>query len=468
MYRELKRPGLFRDPEAAERAIDRIQAMPGGPSGRFFVDCLEKNPDPDRAVMNLERWLGAVGSPALHLSTLEASPMLAKYFFLVLGASQPLADALIQNPELASLLLDPAELNRVPTRAGIEAEGRRLLAAATSPSHALDRLRFLKQRWTLPIVLNDLAGTWPQPAVWRALSDLAEAIIALAQEVVWQQRSPGTECPVTIVAFGKLGGREVNYSSDVDLVYVLPDGADERVEREATRFAEAFGRALSDRMGRGALFRVDLRLRPYGGTGSILRRIRSYEGYYDLYAEPWEQQALLRSRPVAGDPEVMERWQALRTARSFRHRLGENALHEMLAMRTRIEEFAEDNDIKRGKGGIRDIEFTVQILQMAYGHGHPDLQVLPTIEAIEALTIHRALTPEDARALKEGYIFLRKLEHRLQLLGDQQTHAMPNDPKTLNTVGRLMGLLDGEDLERATRSCRRRIGVLYESILHPE
>lgn len=458
----------FRDWETAKGALERIVELTGGPRGKFLMEALRHNPDPDRAVANLERWLRATSSPALYASELEAVPKLGTLLLLVLGASQPLADGLIQNPELASLVLDPGEVGRVPTRESIEAEGRRLLQAATSPSHALDRLRFLKQRWTIPIVLNDLSGHWPQPAVWRALSDLADAIITLARDAVWQQRFPGTECPVTIVAFGKLGGYEVNYSSDVDLVYVLPDDADERVERDATRFAESFGRALSDRMGRGALFRVDLRLRPYGGTGAILRRMRSYEGYYDLYAEPWEGQALLRSRPVAGDPETMQRWEAMRVRRCFRPSLGENALSEMLAMRTRIEEFAEENDIKRGKGGIRDIEFTVQILQLAYGYGHPELQVLPTLQAIPALSRAKALPPRVDEKLGEGYTFLRKLEHRLQLLGDQQTHSMPSDRAALRKIAGLMNLGNASELERTLRHWRRTVSGLYESILHPE
>ncbi|CAN5729185.1 hypothetical protein BH11ARM2_BH11ARM2_30970 [soil metagenome] len=459
---------MFRDEELGRRTIERLEALTEVPLAGFLETALEGNPDPDRAVLNLERWFGVVSSPAMYADILNSAPGLGRLLLLVLGASQPLADSITQNPEFAALFLEPALLRQVPGPHGIEAEGKRLLLSATSPSHALDRLRFLKQKTTLPIVLNDLAAAWPQPVVWRALSDLADTIIRLARWELWRKIDPSSECPLTVVAFGKLGGHEVNYSSDVDLAYVIPDDADEKLERETTRFAEQFGRALAQRMGRGALYRVDLRLRPYGGTGPILRRMRSYEGYYDLYAEPWEIQALLRSRPITGPPEVMARWDAMRQSRCFRPRLGENALREMLAMRTRIEEFSEADDIKRGKGGIRDVEFAVQILQMAYGYGHPELQVLPTLPAIEALITHGALTSSVGVSLSEAYTFLRRLEHRLQLLGDQQTHTIPADPRACDTVARMLGLADGEALRRETTAWRRTVAGLYEAILHPE
>src|SRR5471030_374440 len=129
-----------------------------------------------------------------------------------------------------------------------------------------------------------------------------------------------------VVGFGKLGGHELNYSSDVDLVYVVEDGLDERLDRDCTRFFEAFGRALSDRMGRGSLYRVDLRLRPYGGAGPIVRSMRAYEAYYKLYAEPWEVQALVRSRPITGSYALRTRWEAMRNAHCFRSKLSEIGL----------------------------------------------------------------------------------------------------------------------------------------------
>lgn len=460
----------FRDPEAAQRAVERIEALSGLPLGRFFETGFEASPDPDLALTNLERWLRTTGNPAVYLEPLLAIPKLGELLATLLGGSQPLADSLIQNPELASLLLEPSTFARAPSRAGIVEEGKRLLQATTSPSHALDRLRFLKQRWNLPIVLNDLSGVWPQETVWRALSDLADALIELAHGHVWREqarlRGLEGECPVLVVAFGKLGGHEVNYSSDVDLAYVLLDGQDERTERECVRYCETLGRALSDRMGRGSLYRVDLRLRPYGGAGPILRSMRSFEAYYGLYAEPWEIQALLRSRAVAGPPELAERWEAMREERCFRPRLSEVALEEMLAMRGRIEERADEDDLKRGTGGIRDVEFLTQILQILNGHAHPELRIKPTCEALRVLDQTGRLEHPVAAALVEGYTFLRKLEHRTQLLGDRQTHTIPADPRSRETLARLSGYPTFAALMGALDRQRRTIHALYRSTLN--
>jgi len=463
---------LFRDPELAARARGRLEEMSGLDLSEFFERAFVGNAAPDQALTNMERWLRATASPHLHLEQLAAMPKVGQLLVSLLGASQPIADSLIQNPELASLILEPSELAATPTREAVVGEGHRLLAAATSYSHSLDRLRFLRQRWTLPIVMNDLAGTWPQPVVWRALSDLADALIELSAHAAWteyrKQREVPEVCPVLVVAFGKLGGHEVNYSSDVDLVYANEDGLDERLERDVTRYCESFGRALSDRMGRGHLYRVDLRLRPYGGAGPISRSMRAIEAYYQLYAEPWEVQALLRSRPVAGPPDLVARWEAMRIRTCFRPKVSEIALTEMVAMRDRIETGASEDDLKRGPGGIRDIEFLTQILQLVHGHARPSLRVLPTLDALAALENAGMLDHAVSSALQEGYAFLRRLEHRLQLVGDQQTHTLPPSAEARSALARMMDFADERELETALARHRRTIQALYRTTLNLE
>ncbi len=463
---------MFADPETASRGRERLELLTGLELASWIEDAFEGNPSPDLALNNLERWLHATSSPGLHLQQLISLGPIGGLLITLFGASQPIADTLIQNPELASLVLDPSELRRVPTREMIVEEGRRLLSASTSYTHSLDRLRFLKQRWNLTIVMNDLSESWPQVAVWLALSDLADALIELARDVVWQevrkQRDLPESCPVTVIAFGKLGGHEVNYSSDVDLAYVLDDGLDEKVERDCYRYCEAFGRALSDRMGRGSLYRVDLRLRPYGAAGPILRSMRSFEAYYNLYAEPWEVQALLRSRPVAGTDEAMKRWWEMRTLHCFKPRISEMALEHMLEMRERIEQGASEDDLKRAAGGIRDVEFLTQVLQMVHGFANPTVRVLPSIEAIRALEGIGEIEHAAANALTEGYEFLRKLEHRAQVVGDQQTHMIPAKPEARENMARLMRLGTWAELERTLSVQRRTIQSLYRSTLNLE
>src|SRR5437588_3310662 len=405
--------------------------------------------DPARAQINLDRWLSATSNPGTHLSHLSEIPELAKLLVQLLGSSQSIADALIQNPELASIVTDPAELSRYPTADMILSEGRQLVALASSYSHKLDRLRYLKQRWRVPVVVNDLAGAWAPEAVWRAISDLADAIIELAFEVVAQEYGGA---PLMVVAFGKLGGQELNYSSDVDLVYVLEDGIDEASEKRAVRFCEMLSNALSIPMGRGSLYRVDLRLRPFGGAGPIAQTMAAIETYYRSHAELWETQALLRSRPVAGNEELSPRWESLRRQYCFRKTTSEFAVSGFLDMRDRIEGIAEKDDLKRGPGGIRDVEFLAQILQMLHGHDHEELQVGSTLEALRRLA-HAEFIPQHAQhILEESYTFLRQLEQRCQLVNDQQTHALPRSVAGKQHVAQMMGYDDWHPLEHELNS----------------
>lgn len=459
---------VFRDPAAASRAKERLEALSGADLSSLFEFSFAKVANPDLALLNLERWLLATGNPPLYVTALEQSPVRAGLLLLILGASQPISDCLVQNPELASLVLEGGVPVLAPTRAQITEEGKRLLASSTSYRHSLDRLRYLRQRWNLMIVVHDLGGTWSQVVIWRALSELADAIIELALHVVWEdqrkKRDLPETCPVMVAGFGKLGGLELNYSSDIDLVYVVPNGLDERVERDCARFAEALGRALSEPMGRGFLYRVDLRLRPYGAAGTIVRSERSIRAYYELYAEAWEVQALLRSRAIAGPDELMVSWEDLRVRTCFRPKLSDFKVEEMLAMRVRIEEESSPDDLKRGKGGIRDIEFVTQAQQLLHGHDHPELRVQPTMAALVSLEEGDFLNSSTAASLRRNYIFLRQLEHRIQLFNDRQTHQIPAQPEAREALAKLMGIEQWSELDRQLQIVRAEVHTCYRQI----
>jgi len=459
----------FRNPDAAASAVRRLEGVSEPGVGEFLSELLAGTPDPDSGLQNLERWLVASAAPALQLQAMRSDPHAARVLAMVLASSQPLADALIQSPETASILFDAGELGRTLTAEAVVAEGRLLLKSATSYSHSLDRLRYLKQRWTLAIAANDLTGAWAPSVVWEAISNLAEGVIGLALETTWQEWSPRKSieepCPLSVVAFGKLGGHELNYSSDIDLAYIISPGA-KTSDEDLTRFAEAFGRAVMDRMGRGMLYRIDLRLRPYGAAGAIVRSMESYENYYKLYAEPWEVQALLRSRVVAGGLD--NQWEALRQTACFRAPLGEMALESVLAMRSRDEERASPEDIKRSPGGIRSAEFLVQILQLLHGAKDDNLRFQSTLAALEALEQKGLLDHASAQALLNAYTFLRQVEHRIQLLDDRQNHTLPTYPETQEKLAKLLQEPSWPSLQQRIETARRTIETLYQSLLHPE
>lgn len=462
---------VFRDQDSAGHAKLRLEELANTDLTPIFDSGFALSPNPDLALTNFERLLRAMSNARSYAELLADSPGLTRHLMLILGGSQPVADALIQNPELATILFDPAELNRHPETEKVIKEGKTLLVSSTSFSHSLDRLRYLKQRWMLPIVLNDLAGAWEEPKVWKALSDLADALIRLSVKAVYNQ-SPlkekfGEDCPFLVVAYGKLGGHELNYSSDIDLIYVAPDDLGDIDAREGQRFCETLNRALSDSMGRGFLYRVDLRLRPYGASGQLLPSMRAVENYYRLYAEPWETQALIRSRPIFSAGNQALRWESLRQERCFGSRMSEASLGALTSMRTRIEERASKDDLKRGAGGIRDLEFLVQILQLVHGHDKPAVRVQPTLQVIQAFEECSVLDHAVATALTEGYIFLRQLEHRCQLVADQQTHELPQKPEAREHLAKLTGEPSWQSLTRHLDLHRRTISTLYQSIVHP-
>jgi glutamate-ammonia-ligase adenylyltransferase len=450
--------------EELREALGRLQGLGG--EDQQWSKALANSPNPIRSLTGFERWAAATSSPSLNVQSLAEVPGALDRAIFLFGASPYISDILIQNPELCTLFADESELGRVPTRESLIEEGQRLLHSAQSPSHRLDRLRFLKQRTLVVITSNDLEGRWTPKQVWQALSDLADACITLASRAVSAEL--GKPPDMLVVGFGKLGGHELNYSSDVDLVYAIADGLSEDDQARAAKFCAALGRALETRMGRGSLFRVDLRLRPYGAAGALTPSMRAVEKYYELYAEPWEVQALLRSRPIFGEESLAERWEALRSTMAFPKRVGEQALNQMREMRGRIEEFAEADDLKRGAGGIRDVEFLTQILQVVHGNGNPDLQVRPTLEAIRALEDAGWLDHAAGQILSHGYTFLRQMEHRCQLVGDQQTHRLPATELAREELARLMNLPDAKHLVRELEAHRRKIQTLYRSMLNPE
>ena len=227
------------------------------------------------------------------------------------------------------------------------------------------------------------------------------------------------------------------------------------------------GRALSDRMGRGALYRVDLRLRPFGSAGPVVQKMRAVEAYYRSHAEAWETQALVRSRPIIGPVELSARWAAMRDGVCFRPRLSTATLEGMVQMRERVEAHADSDDLKRGPGGIRDVEFLTQALQMVHGHDQRAARNPNTLEAIEALREASVIDREDSETLGDGYRFLRQLEHRCQLVEGKQTHRLPSAEHEVERIARLMGFSRRSELEEELDAWRSRLRALYKRLVMP-
>ncbi|MGE0707706.1 MAG: DUF294 nucleotidyltransferase-like domain-containing protein [Planctomycetota bacterium] len=370
--------------------------------------------------------------------------------------------------------LDAAELRRAlwltsvpgaPTEALLAAPAD-LRAAARGPAPLdpgeddLDRLRSQRRRVSLHLAARELAGELEAPQAARTLSDLADDLLDRALRGA--QAEVGADAPaLCVLALGKLGGRELNHSSDVDLVLVRAD--------EAPRAAaEAVGRAFVQRVQRasatGRLYRVDLRLRPYGQSGELCPRARAVVDYFGGRGRTWERQAWIKARPVAGARDLGAALLEALAPRLWREQLDARAIQELRALRARTVALTHEaeRDLKRGPGGLRDVEFAVQFLQLLHGGRCPALRTPTTLEAIDRLAAQELLAPEEAAALRETYTFLRRLEHLLQLTSDREQTRLPAHAPALAAC---LGLA-AEELEARFRAAQARARELLERLLH--
>jgi glutamate-ammonia-ligase adenylyltransferase len=473
----------FEQPERAARLWarwrgDGLQAELFDRFAPTLADALQGAPDPDRLLVNFDRWLESLGATLTYYRLFAETPAALKPVLAVLSASDYMADTLLQNPELSEILLDVRLLTRPRTRADLRRDLSRLLRACTTYWMQLDRLRAFKQQEYLRITALDLLGKASLSATTRALSDLADvcadaALEASHRELAAQQGVTG-EHGFCILAMGKWGGRELNYSSDIDPIFLYRDAPRLVGAKDPTQYllklAEMVVKALSEPMRRGIVFRVDMRLRPEGRVGTLARSVSSALHYYETWGEPWERQAMLKARPCAGDLQVGEQFLERLQAWLYRPSLSETDFAEIVRLRERAEAQARarnayETDLKNGWGGIRDIEFSVQALQLMLGGRLPRLRTPATLDALQRLKHARILAPDETRALQDAYIFLRTVEHRLQLQFGHQTHLLPTDPKARARLAKLMGFAEPDAFEQTLARHRAVARAFRERVL---
>ncbi|GAA2038387.1 bifunctional [glutamine synthetase] adenylyltransferase/[glutamine synthetase]-adenylyl-L-tyrosine phosphorylase [Terrabacter terrae] len=364
----------------------------------------------------------------------------------VLGASSALVDELVRHPEH---WVDAARAERRPgdqTRADLV----RAVGIERGERTPLDALRIAYRRGLLRVAALDVTCPDPlaeMPAVGEALAELAEAALEAALVIAREEHGPGHEaCRLAVIGMGKTGGGELNYVSDVDVIFVAEpaDGADEDTAlRVGTALATALMRACSTPTPEGSLWPVDAALRPEGKQGPLVRTIASHKAYYERWAKTWEFQALLKAWVSAGDREVGLRYKAEISPMVWEAAGRANFVEDVQAMRRRVEQHVPANEAERqlklGPGGLRDVEFSVQLLQLVHGRTDPGLRSATTLEALSALARGGYVGREDAATLDRAYRHLRCLEHRIQLHRLRRTHLMPVAEADLRRLGRAMG-----------------------------
>ncbi|MFG2262665.1 bifunctional [glutamine synthetase] adenylyltransferase/[glutamine synthetase]-adenylyl-L-tyrosine phosphorylase [Streptomyces sp. NPDC048720] len=460
----------FTDPSAAERLLDGVELAPVR-DDPVLLEALGATADPDLALDGLARLLEAQPAPTARrelLDTLTAAKPLRDRLLGVLGASAALADHLARHAGdwQALVTYEPRDLHP-----GVE-EFERGLAEATDPVS----LRVAYRRCLLSIAARDVCGTIDVADTAAELADLATATLraALAQA---RQAAPedAAACRLAVIAMGKCGGHELNYVSDVDVIFVAEaaDGTDEdKALRSATKLASHMMRICSETTVEGSIWPVDANLRPEGRNGPLVRTLSSHLAYYQRWAKTWEFQALLKARPVAGDAELGKAYADALGPLVWQAAERENFVADVQRMRRRvianIPAAELDRQLKLGPGGLRDVEFAVQLLQLVHGRTDATLRSGTTLDALRALAAGGYVGREDAARLDEAYRFLRSMEHRIQLYRLRRTHLVPEAEDDLRRLGRSLGLRT-DPVTSLQREWKRHAGVvrrLHEKLFY--
>ena len=462
----------FDDPAQACHVLQGMAGhdVPDAAFGAFLAvvtGALEGCADPDRAVANLGRWAGAVGSRASAYGLLAAYPTAARMLVTVFAASQFFADLLIHTPEYMEVLTNPTIRDRGRDAGALWADLSRRVGIAKTANARRDALRRFKPPEVLRIGVRDLLGYADMPETARAISDFADVCVRMALQICAEERGL-TAPPFAVFALGKLGGQELNYASDIDLIFVH---GDDMPTGEAVKLGEAVRDALAKATDAGFVFRVDLRLRPEGRFGPVSRSLASCRAYYESWAEPWERQALMKARFVAGDAEIGQAFSEMAAAFVYRARVEESFVQSIRGNKRRLEQKvaragdAEVN-VKEGIGGIRDIEFAIQLMQLVAGGANPALRGGNTFHALDALALAGLLTGEERDTLAESYVFLRTVEHRLQIRDELPVRNTPREPGEMRRFGRRLGYRDGAAFLADYRRHTGQVHALFERLFY--
>ncbi|GMT48006.1 MAG: glutamate-ammonia-ligase adenylyltransferase [bacterium] len=403
------------------------------------------------------------------------------------AASRFLAIYCIANPEelLAALkeIKMPVSKELLPERISAEIT----LDEPRDIEDMMKALRGFKKRYLLRITLRDLAGETGILSSMDELTLLAEALISLSLQwslrITCRRFGEPANAAITVIGLGKLGGAELNYSSDVDLIAVYSQGNGQtsgilnpsgvRVNRISNhefycRVMELLNRMLSLPTEDGITYRVDLRLRPQGQKGELILPLDSYQTYYESWGRTWERMVLIRARPVAGDMGLGRKFMEAISPFVWKKSLDFSEIEEIRGLKKRIDLTFSRDDIKRGYGGIREIEFFVQTFQLIYGGDNRGLRTHRLFNAIQALRWMKLVPQEDLAILRDNYLYLRRLEHYLQMKEDLQTHTLPASGQETEVLARMMGFSTAAEFLTDLRLRRMQVKNMYNSLLGTE
>jgi glutamate-ammonia-ligase adenylyltransferase len=437
---------------------------------------------------SLTKAFGGASDLAPAAKLLAVAPKVMELLTASFSGSPYLTSLALRDPAiLAECLLRDPDAHLAEARAALAAA----IAKAPTAQEVMALLRRFKRRMALLTGLADLGGVWPTEATLEAMSVAADAVLEQATTFLFRKaresgqltRQADAASPAPgyfIIAMGKLGAFELNYSSDIDIiVFYDAERAGLKPDIEPSTFfvrlTRDLVRLLQEHTADGYVFRTDLRLRPDPGATQIALSIEAGLTYYESFGQNWERAALIKARVIAGDVEAGEEFLRQLAPFVWRKYLDFAAVADIHAMKRRVHAFkghgaiaVEGHDIKLGRGGIRDIEFFAQTQQLIAGGRHPELRTRGTIETLKSLAGGGWITEESASELREAYLFLRRIENRLQMVGDQQTHIIPDEREELDRVAKLSGFADtyefGDALLAQFKRVEAHYGALFEKV----
>ncbi len=471
-----------------DQADRNLNAMAGDPIQRrrladilpMLMESISRTADPDQALNHWERMLGSVSRTSF-LDYLRNWPRMRDLLCAIFGSSDALTFTLLRDPTLVYWLAEEKVLSKPPKRKGMERALRESIGHLTSKELKLDALRRFRRREMLRIGVRDLLRLATVPETTGSLSDLACLLIHAAYEIVdadlkrqygvpmhRNRQRQWVETGFTVIGMGKLGGHELNYSSDVDLLYIYesddgetraqgrkradtPAGVGISNEEYFEILSRELTRVLTEPTREGYVFRVDLRLRAEGSVGQLARSLASYQRYYLARGQVWERLALLKAFPVAGSPVLGTAF--VKAVRPFIFGIDKKppdlaeasgVIEDVRAVKDMIDgkmagRGHERRNVKLGTGGIREIEFFAQTLQVLAGKQLPAVVDRSTIGALERFSRWKLISDHEKDDLTAAYVFLRDVEHKLQMVHDLQTHSLPAEEQELERCAIRMG-----------------------------
>ena len=461
--------------------------------GPALVTEIAKSSAPDQALLNLSKFSHRIGGRTGFLTLLAENPATMRLLITLFAESQFLTDLFLNRPELIDTLIR-GDLTRIQkSRDDMLAELRATLEENADLEAKLNALRRYKTEEFIRIGLHDLGGAIELEAVLKQLSNLAEACLECALQLtideLQRKFGPIHQSSFAVLGMGKMGGRELDYNSDLDLVFIYAAHEDAQSrggtqgKLEAHEFYVRVGQKLITYLSapteEGVAYKIDMQLRPSGKSGPLVCSLEAFRDYHKTSSLLWERQALIKARFVAGDPALGKQIEKVAESFAYGQGLTSEGIGEIHHLRVRMERELSGEDetrfnLKKGRGGLVDIEFLTQMLQLSHGFRHPELRRRETLHALRTLNEKAILKKADYQLLADGYLFLRTLDHRLRLERDQSIDAFEREPGRLERIAHALGYNDvrrdtrkkvpkaGQKLLRDYESRREKIRRCYE------